>query len=91
MKIFTGEDLFIVSKLPPGGNRPEGVSKYLKKSLEALQVDYLDLYLIHVPFSFVDVDNDAHPIKDGKIMLDKSTNHVATWKVMLISRFFYRN
>lgn len=84
--MFVGEDLFLVTKLPPGGNRPEGVAKYLKKSLENLQVSYLDLYLVHTPFSFKDVEGNLHPIKDGKIDFDPTTDHVAVWKVKSFCR-----
>ncbi|XP_065167026.1 aldo-keto reductase family 1 member A1 isoform X2 [Atheta coriaria] len=75
------DDLFIVTKLPPCGNRPSGVATYLQRSLDDLQLDYVDMYLIHTPFAFIEC-GDMHPMKDGKIMLDMNTDHVATWKVM---------
>ncbi|XP_076625616.1 1,5-anhydro-D-fructose reductase [Colletes latitarsis] len=75
-------DLFIVTKLPPSGNRPESVEKYIKKSLKDLQLEYLDLYLIHTPLTFVD-DEGLHPVdKDGQIKLDCSTDHVKVWAEM---------
>ncbi|CAG9837175.1 unnamed protein product [Diabrotica balteata] len=43
------DDLFIVTKLPAPGIHPDRVEKYLTKSLADLQLDYLDLYLIHFP------------------------------------------
>lgn len=79
---FPGEDIFLVTKLPPGGMRPEGVSKYLQRSLNLLQTSYVDLYLVHTPFAFKDVEGDVHPFTaDGKIILDLDTDHVAIWKV----------
>lgn len=77
-----GEDLFIVTKLPPSGNRPDGVNKYLKRSLEDLQLDYVDLYLVHVPFAFKEVEGNLHPTTaDGKVDLDVTTDIIAVWKV----------
>lgn len=51
----------------------------MKKSLQDLQLDYLDLYLVHVPFAFVDCD-DLHPKDENGMMLaDHSTDHVKVW------------
>lgn len=80
--LLSGDDLFIVTKLPPKGIRPEGVKKYIKKSLEALQLNYVDVYLIHTPFAFNDVEGELFPKKaDGSADLDFTTDHVAVWKV----------
>ncbi|XP_049946120.1 1,5-anhydro-D-fructose reductase-like isoform X1 [Schistocerca serialis cubense] len=77
------EDLFIVTKLPPVGNRAESVEKYLKKSLENLQLSYVDLYLIHHPVGFQDVGGDTFPRdKDGKVLLDMKTDLISLWKAM---------
>ena len=75
--------LFLFLKLPPGGNRPDGVEKYLKKSLRDLQLDYLDLYLIHAPFAFVEEENNLHPEdENGQIKIDSTNDIVAVWEEM---------
>ena len=59
------------------------MEKWLKQSLNDLQLDYLDLYLIHVPISFEEVDGDLHPVdENGEIRLDTTTDLVAIWAEM---------
>ncbi|XP_003694620.1 1,5-anhydro-D-fructose reductase-like [Apis florea] len=76
-------DIFIVTKLPAVGNRAEDVEKWIKTSLQNLQLEYLDLYLIHVPIGFEKVGDILHPFdENGQIKLDNSTNHVKIWTEM---------
>jgi aldehyde reductase len=78
------EDVFIVTKLPPIGNRAESVEKFLTASLTALQVEYVDLYLIHSPVGFQDKgDGNLWPKDEtGALLVDLSTDHISLWKAM---------
>lgn len=63
------------------GNNPKYVEEFIKKSLEALQLTYLDLYLIHNPVGMVYGKEPFPKDENGKLKLDMSTDHVAIWKV----------
>ncbi|EDW81431.1 uncharacterized protein Dwil_GK12061 [Drosophila willistoni] len=77
------EELFISTKLPLNLNRPHEVETTFQKSLANLQLDYIDLYLIHTPFTvFTNEDGSVKFDKEGLVEVDSTTDHVATWAEM---------
>lgn len=76
--IVKREDLFITSKLWNSSHSPGQVEPAIRKSLEDLQLEYLDLYLIHWPLAFK--KEQARQV-DDLISLDKIPL-LSTWKAM---------
>ncbi|KAI8371743.1 NADP-dependent oxidoreductase domain-containing protein [Radiomyces spectabilis] len=72
------EELFVTTKLWNTFHRPEDVQAGLQASLDNLQIDYLDLWLMHWPIAFVPGDSS---IKPDQVQLD-DTDFVDTYKAM---------
>ncbi|KAI8080159.1 NADP-dependent oxidoreductase domain-containing protein [Gilbertella persicaria] len=75
------EELFITTKLWNTFHRPELVQVALKRSLDNLQLDYLDLYLMHWPVSFQPSDVKQPRDENGHILLD-DTDFTVTYAEM---------
>lgn len=82
--IVKRSDLFVVSKLWNTFHQPDQVEAGLRMSLEALGLEYLDLFLIHWPKEFK-VGGDRFPIvtrdENGK-MVFSDVDICVTWKAM---------
>nr|QLI61986.1 aldehyde reductase 3 [Streltzoviella insularis] len=64
------QQVYITTKLWNDAHERDEVIPALRKSLENLQTDYVDLYLVHYPMAYK---------KDGSI---SSTDYLETWKGM---------
>ena len=65
------EQLFITTKLPSDIKSYDGAKEYCERSLKALGLDYLDLYLIHAPWPWSNVGSDC------------TEGNIAAWKAMI--------
>lgn len=77
------EDLFITSKLWNTHHRPDLVAKEIRDTLKQLQLDYLDLWLMHWPIAFQSrEDNEFIPKDDNGKILYEAIDIIDTWKAM---------
>src|SRR4249919_2476982 len=73
------EDVFVATKLWNTNHRPERVKPAFEASLQKLQLDYLDLYLIHTPFAFQPGDEQDPRDANGNVIYDKDVTLSETW------------
>ncbi|MBV8349692.1 MAG: aldo/keto reductase [Mycolicibacterium sp.] len=76
------EDVFIATKLWNNNHRPERVKPAFEASLEKLQLDYVDLYLIHTPFAFQPGDEQDPRDASGNVIYDQGVTLLDTWRAL---------
>src|SRR5882757_1467933 len=76
------EDVFVATKLWNNNHRPERAKRAFEASLKKLQLDYVDLYLIHTPFAFQPGDEQDPRDANGNVIYDKGVTLLDTWRAL---------
>src|ERR1700688_3179819 len=76
------EDVFIATKLWNNNHRPERVKPAFEASLKKLQLDHVDLYLIHTPFAFQPGNEQDPRDANGSVIYDKGVTLLDTWRAL---------
>jgi alcohol dehydrogenase (NADP+) len=76
------DDIFVTTKLWNSNHRPERVEPAFLASLARLQLNYLDLYLIHTPFAFQPGDEQDPRDQNGNVIYDRGVTLLDTWRAM---------
>jgi diketogulonate reductase-like aldo/keto reductase len=74
--------VFVITKLWNTNHRPPRVKPAFEASLKKLQLDFIDLYLIHTPFAFQPGDDQDPRDANGNVIYDKTVTLLDTWKAM---------
>lgn len=83
--VIRREDIFVTTKLWNTYHHPDHVQQAFEKSLENLDIEYIDLYLMHTPMGYRYkgwTPEDLMPYDlDGKLEFS-DVDYVDTWKAM---------
>ena len=71
-----------VTKLWNTNHRPERVKPAFEASLKKLQLDFVDLYLIHTPFAFQPGDEQDPRDANGNVIYDQGVTLLDTWRAL---------
>jgi diketogulonate reductase-like aldo/keto reductase len=76
------QDVFVITKLWNTNHRPDHVKPAFEASLKKLQLDFVDLYLIHTPFAFQPGEEQDPRDAAGNVIYDKSITLLDTWRAL---------
>jgi diketogulonate reductase-like aldo/keto reductase len=76
------EDVVVVTKLWNTNHRPERVKPAFEASRKKLQLEFVDLYLIHTPFAFQPGDEQDPRDTNGAVLYDKAVTLFDTWRAL---------
>jgi aldehyde reductase len=76
------QEVFVISKLWHTFHSRSRVIEGIKKSLENLGLEYLDLFLIHFPFGLKEGTNEMTPKDSEGHVLFSDVDYIDTWKGM---------
>ena len=76
------KDVFVITKLWNTNHRPDRVKPAFEASLKRLQLDYVDLYIIHTPFAFQPGEEQDPRDAQGNVIYDKTVTLLDTWRAM---------
>jgi alcohol dehydrogenase (NADP+) len=74
--------LFVTTKLWNNNHRPERVQPAIESSRERLQVECIDLYLMHTPYAFLPGDDQDPRDENDNVIYDQETTLMDTWRAM---------
>ena len=85
-KLISRDDIFITSKLANVDHAPNDVKPALHRTLRDLNVEYLDLYLMHFPVSWPNKRENEEDYPDGFLQdfygMQTNTTIFETWQAM---------
>ncbi|HTS17991.1 MAG TPA: aldo/keto reductase [Verrucomicrobiae bacterium] len=76
------EDVVVVTKLWNTNHRPERVKLAFEASLKKLQLEFVDVYLIHTPYAFQPGDEQDPRDASGAVIYDKGVTLLDTWRAL---------
>jgi alcohol dehydrogenase (NADP+) len=79
---MTRDELFVTTKLWNTNHRPERVEPAFEASMDRLELNYLDLYLIHTPFAFQSGDEQDPRDQNGNVIYDREVTLLDTWRAL---------